>query len=107
MALIDHLVAEIARLINGAGAVYRIDAPHEPVDVRASGCDFFSLSGHKMCGPTGIGALWGRKELLEAMASFQGGGEMIDEVRVDRSTYAKPPARFEAGTPHCRGTPFR
>jgi cysteine desulfurase/selenocysteine lyase len=56
-----------------------------------------------MCGPTGIGALWGRKELLEAMPPFNGGGEMIDEVQVDRSTYAKPPRRFEAGTPHIAG----
>jgi cysteine desulfurase/selenocysteine lyase len=102
-----HPIAEIARRAHAAGALYLVDgaqaAPHEPVDVRAVGCDFYALSGHKMCGPTGIGALWGRKELLEAMPPFNGGGEMIDQVWADRSTYAKPPARFEAGTPHIAG----
>jgi cysteine desulfurase/selenocysteine lyase len=102
-----HPIEEIARRAHAAGALYLIDgaqaAPHAPVDVRAIGCDFYALSGHKMCGPTGIGALWGRKELLESMPPFNGGGEMIDEVHVDRSTYAKPPRRFEAGTPHIAG----
>ena len=102
-----HPVEEIARRAHAAGALYLVDgaqaAPHEPVGVRRIGCDFYALSGHKMCGPTGIGALWGRKELLEAMPPFNGGGEMIDEVHVDHSTYAKPPRRFEAGTPHIAG----
>jgi cysteine desulfurase/selenocysteine lyase len=74
-----------------------------PVDVRAIGCDFYAISGHKMCGPTGIGALYGRKELLEAMPPYQGGGEMIDQVWIDRSTYRKPPQKFEAGTPPIAG----
>jgi len=69
------------------------------VDVRSLGADFYSFSGHKMCGPTGIGVLYGRYELLEKMDPFMGGGEMIEEVRVDSSTYKEPPLRFEAGTP--------
>lgn len=102
-----HPVEEITRRAKEAGAVVLIDgaqaAPQMPVDVRAIGCDFYAISGHKMCGPTGIGALWGRKELLEAMPPYQGGGEMIDEVWVDRSTYRKPPQKFEAGTPPIAG----
>jgi cysteine desulfurase/selenocysteine lyase len=102
-----HPVDEIARRIHDAGALYLIDgaqaAPQMPVDVRAIGCDFYALSGHKMCGPTGIGVLWTRKEILDGVPPYQGGGEMIDEVWVDRSTYAKPPRRFEAGTPHIAG----
>ena len=102
-----HPVAEITRRAKEAGAVVLIDgaqaAPQMPVDVRAIGCDFYAISGHKMCGPTGIGVLWGRKELLEAMPPYQGGGEMIDQVWVDRSTYRKPPQRFEAGTPPIAG----
>jgi cysteine desulfurase / selenocysteine lyase len=74
-------------------------APHLPVDVTALGVDFFAFTGHKMCGPTGIGVLWGRGELLEVMPPFLGGGEMIELVTMERSTYAVPPHRFEAGTP--------
>ncbi|GLV47856.1 cysteine desulfurase [Thermus sp. LT1-2-5] len=96
-------VAEIARRAKEAGALVVVDgaqsAPHLPVDVKALGADFFALSGHKMLGPTGAGALWGRYEVLEGMMPFLGGGEMIREVYVDRSTYAPPPQRFEAGTP--------
>ncbi len=81
-------------LLDGAQAV-----PHGPVDVQALGCDFYAFSGHKMFGPNGIGALWARAELLEEMPPFMGGGEMIEEVTLERTTYAKPPHRFEAGTP--------
>ncbi|MCL7961013.1 MAG: cysteine desulfurase [marine benthic group bacterium] len=96
-------VAEVARLAHEAGAICLVDgaqsAPHLEVDVVEIGCDFYAFSGHKMCGPTGIGALWGRKELLEAMPPWQGGGEMISEVRLDGSTWAAVPHKFEAGTP--------
>jgi cysteine desulfurase/selenocysteine lyase len=102
-----HPVAGIARRAHAAGALYLIDgaqaAPQLPIDVRAIDCDFYAFSGHKMCGPTGIGVLWGRKDLLDAMPPYQGGGEMIDEVRIERSTYAKVPHRFEAGTPPIAG----
>lgn len=96
-------VAEVARKAKEVGALLVVDgaqsAPHLPVDVKALGADFFALSGHKMLGPTGAGVLYGRYEVLEAMGPFLGGGEMIREVHLDRSTYAKPPQRFEAGTP--------
>jgi cysteine desulfurase/selenocysteine lyase len=74
--------------------------PHQQVDVQALGVDFIAFSGHKMCAPTGVGVLWGREELLNSMPPFLGGGEMIDEVRLDGSTYALAPGRFEAGTPN-------
>ena len=74
-------------------------APRLPVDVEAIGCDFYAMSAHKMYGPTGIGALWGRKELLESMPPWQGGGSMIDKVTFEQTTFAPPPQRFEAGTP--------
>ena len=96
-------VAEIAKAAKEKGALVVVDgaqsAPHLPVDVKGLGADFFAFSGHKMCGPTGIGVLWGRYEILEQMEPFLGGGEMIREVYIDRSTYARPPQRFEAGTP--------
>ena len=102
-----HPAGDITRRAKEAGAVVLIDgaqaAPQMPVDVRAIGCDFYAISGHKMCGPTGIGALYGRKELMEAMPPYQGGGEMIDQVWIDRSTYRKPPQKFEAGTPPIAG----
>lgn len=102
-----HPIAEIARAAHAVGAVVVVDAaqsaPHLPLDVAALGCDFLALSGHKMCGPTGIGALWGRRELLEAMPPFQGGGDMIDLVELERSTWAPLPHKFEAGTPHIAG----
>lgn len=100
-------VAEIARRARTAGALVLVDgaqaAPHLPVDVGAIGCDFYALSGHKMCGPTGIGALWARRSLLDAMPPYQGGGEMISEVRLEGSSWADPPHRFEAGTPNIAG----
>jgi cysteine desulfurase/selenocysteine lyase len=84
----------IVTLIDGAQSV-----PHLPVDVQAIGCDFFAFSGHKVFGPTGVGALYGRAELLEGMPPWQGGGDMIESVTLEHSTWARPPARFEAGTP--------
>ncbi|MEJ2667810.1 MAG: cysteine desulfurase [Deinococcales bacterium] len=93
----------IADLAHAVGAVVIVDgaqgAPHLKVDVQAFDCDFYALSGHKMLGPTGVGGLWARPEILEGMPPFLGGGEMIRKVTVDDSTYAGIPARFEAGTP--------
>ena len=95
-------VEEIARQARAAGALTLVDAsqsvPHLPVDVRALGCDFLVLTGHKMLGPMGIGALWGRRELLEAMPPFLGGGEMIREVKLAGSKWNELPWKFEAGT---------
>ena len=88
----------IPLLVDGSQAV-----PHMPVDVRALGCDFYAFTGHKMYGPTGTGALWARREILAGMPPFFGGGEMIREVRIEGSTFADPPARFEAGTPNIAG----
>jgi len=96
-------VAEVVRLAHDAGALALIDgaqgAPHLPVDVAELDCDFYAFSGHKMLGPTGIGALWAREEVLAAMPPFLGGGEMIERVTLEGSTYADIPMRFEAGTP--------
>ena len=85
-------------LVDGAQA-----APHLPIDVRDIGCDFYTISGHKMFGPTGIGVLYGRAELLEEMPPYQGGGEMIRTVSFEKTTFAAAPAKFEAGTPHIEG----
>ncbi|MBF6593404.1 MAG: SufS family cysteine desulfurase [Thermaceae bacterium] len=96
-------VAQIAALARDKGALVVVDgaqsAPHLPVRVKELGADFFAFSGHKMGGPTGAGVLWGRYEVLQQLPPFLGGGEMINEVFVDHSTYTKPPQRFEAGTP--------
>jgi cysteine desulfurase/selenocysteine lyase len=78
-------------------------AGHLPVDVQAMGCDFYAFSGHKICGPTGIGVLWGRQELLETLPPYQGGGEMILSVGYDRTEFKHAPHRFEAGTPDISG----
>ena len=100
-------VAELCRAARAVGAVSVVDAAqsagHLPVDVRALGCDFLAFSGHKMCAPTGSGALYGRSELLDAMPPWQGGGEMIVSVSYERSTYKKAPGKFEAGTPNIAG----
>lgn len=100
-------VREIAELAHEVGAIVVVDgaqgAPHLPVDVRALGVDFYTFSGHKLYGPNGIGALWGRRSLLEAMPPYQSGGGMIRQVGVEKTTYAPPPERFEAGTPNVAG----
>ncbi len=101
---IRRLVEEVRRtssaivVVDGAQAV-----PHLEVDVGEIGADFYAFSGHKMCGPTGIGCLWGRPDRLEAMSPFQGGGEMISIVERDSSTWADVPHKFEAGTPNIAG----
>src|SRR5437773_1513153 len=93
---------EMTAAARAAGATVLIDgaqgAPHLGVDVREVGCDFYAFSGHKMCGPTGAGVLYGRRELLEAMPPFMGGGDMIRSVSVSGTTYAELPEKFEAGT---------
>ncbi|WP_297749420.1 aminotransferase class V-fold PLP-dependent enzyme [uncultured Tessaracoccus sp.] len=96
-------VAEVAQLAHAVDATMVVDAsqavPHQPTDVAQLGADLVAFTGHKMCGPTGIGVLWGRHDLLETLPPFLGGGEMIEVVEMERSTYAAPPYRFEAGTP--------
>ena len=96
-------VAEIARRAHEVGALVVVDAsqaaPQLAMDVQAIDADFLAFTGHKTVGPTGIGVLWGRQELLDALPPFMGGGEMIETVAMERSTYAKAPHRFEAGTP--------
>ncbi|MEO5559453.1 MAG: cysteine desulfurase [Dokdonella sp.] len=100
-------IAELARETRKRGIPLLVDGsqavPHLKVDVRALGCDFYTVTGHKMYGPTGTGALWARKELLRDMPPFFGGGEMIREVRFEGTTFADPPHRFEAGTPNIAG----
>src|SRR5712692_8570800 len=94
--------AEMTKAAKAAGATVLVDgaqgAPHQGVDVRALGCDFYAFSGHKICGPTGIGILYGRRELLEAMDPFLAGGDMIKAVRLEGTTYNQLPWKFEAGT---------
>jgi len=96
-------VARIAEAAHAVGAVVVVDAaqsvPHHPVDVTDTGADFLFFSGHKMLAPTGVGVLWGRRELLEAMPPFITGGSMIEVVRMEGSTFLPPPQRFEAGVP--------
>ena len=96
-------VAEVAERAHAAGAAVLVDGaqavPQFPVDVTATGADFYAFTGHKMYGPTGIGVLWGRRELLDEMPPFLGGGSMIKAVEDDHSTWAPVPAKFEAGTP--------
>jgi cysteine desulfurase / selenocysteine lyase len=100
-------VPRIARAAHGVGARLLVDgcqaAPRLAIDVQALGADFYTFSGHKLYGPTGIGVLWARAEILDAMPPYHGGGAMIDRVTFARTTYAPPPARFEAGTPHIVG----
>jgi cysteine desulfurase/selenocysteine lyase len=100
-------VREIARECRKRGIPLLVDGsqalPHRPVDVQALGCDFYAFTGHKMLGPTGTGGLWARREHLQAMPPFFGGGEMIREVSFNGTTFAEPPHRFEAGTPNIAG----
>ncbi len=88
----------VATLVDGSQAV-----PHMPVDIGSIGCDFYAFTGHKVCGPTGTGALWSRREHLQAMPPFFGGGEMIREVSFERTSFNDPPHKFEAGTPNIAG----
>jgi cysteine desulfurase/selenocysteine lyase len=100
-------IRQIAGMAHEAGAVVVVDgaqsAPHLGADVRELDCDFFACSGHKMLGPTGIGVLYGRRELLDRMPPYQAGGGMISSVSFEGTTYAPPPGKFEAGTPHISG----
>lgn len=98
-----HPIKEMTRLAHEAGAVVLIDgaqgAPHQKADVQEIGCDFYCFSGHKIYGPTGVGVLYAKLEHLEAMDPYQTGGEMIEIVTFEKTTFAKPPLKFEAGTP--------
>src|SRR2546421_5892529 len=100
-------VAELCQKARAIGALTLVDAAqsvgHLPLEVRKLGCDFLAFSGHKMCGPTGIGALYARKEILESIPPWHGGGEMIVSVALEKSTFKKAPHRFEAGTPNIAG----
>jgi cysteine desulfurase/selenocysteine lyase len=100
-------VRPLADMAHAVGALMVVDgaqsAPHMPVDVGELGCDFFAFSGHKMLGPTGVGALWGREALLDEMEPYQGGGSMIAEVTCDTATWNELPYKFEAGTPDIAG----
>jgi cysteine desulfurase/selenocysteine lyase len=100
-------VAELCRMAKRQGVPVLIDGaqavPHLTIDVQAIGCDFYCFSGHKVYGPTGIGALWARPEHLAKMPPYQGGGDMIDLVTFEGTTYAPAPRKFEAGTPHIAG----
>jgi cysteine desulfurase/selenocysteine lyase len=100
-------IRRITEIAHARGARVLVDgaqaAPHLEVDVQALGCDFYALSGHKMYGPTGIGVLYGREELLEEMPPYQGGGDMIASVSFEKTIYNRPPYKFEAGTPNLAG----
>jgi cysteine desulfurase/selenocysteine lyase len=100
-------VAEIVRMAHARGIPVLVDGaqamPHLDVDVRALDCDFYAFSGHKMFGPTGIGCLFGKRALLDAMPPYQGGGEMIRSVTFEKTTYSPLPGKFEAGTPDIAG----
>ena len=101
-------VTEVVRIAHASGAKVLIDGAqgivHQPVDVQALDADFYCFSGHKLYGPSGIGVLYGKETLLAAMPPYQGGGDMIERVTFERTTFAPPPARFEAGTPPIAGT---
>ena len=113
LAHVSNVLGSVLDVRRAADAAHKVGAkllvdgcqaiPRLPVDVAALGADFYVFSGHKLYGPTGIGVLWARPELLDAMPPYQGGGSMIDRVTFERTTYAPPPTRFEAGTPHIVG----
>ena len=96
-------IKEVVRIAHARGIPVLVDgaqaAVHMPVDVQDLDCDFYAFTGHKVYGPTGIGVLYAKKQHLEAMQPYQGGGDMIESVHTDRITYGKPPHKFEAGTP--------
>jgi cysteine desulfurase/selenocysteine lyase len=98
-----HPIQKIGAAAHAVGAILVVDgaqaAPHLKIDVKALNCDFYAFSGHKCYGPTGVGVLYGKKELLQSMPPIQGGGDMIEQVELDHTTYQAPPLRFEAGTP--------
>src|SRR6201984_3436252 len=100
-------VAELCEQARAVGALTLVDAAQSigslPLDARELGCDFLAFSGHKMCGPTGIGVLYGRGEILDSMPPWHGGGEMIVSVTLEKTTFKKAPHRFEAGTPNISG----
>lgn len=100
-------IETITKMAHAKGAIVLVDGAqwiaHEPTDVQQLGCDFYTFSGHKLYGPTGIGILWGKRELLEKMPPFHGGGDMIETVSFDETTYAPLPNKFEAGTPDIAG----
>ena len=100
-------IQDMISLAHDAGAITMVDAtqamPHQPVDVKSLDADFIVFSGHKMYGPTGIGCLWGRESILDAMPPWQGGGDMIDQVSFEKTTFNSLPWKFEAGTPHIAG----
>ncbi len=100
-------IQEIVKMAHAKGAPVFVDgaqaAPHLPIDVQALDCDFYAISGHKMYGPTGIGTLYGKREWLDAMPPYQGGGDMILSVSFEKTVYNKPPNKFEAGTPNMAG----
>lgn len=100
-------IEQIVKMAHAKGARVLVDgaqaAPHMAIDVQALNCDFYAISGHKMYGPTGIGALYGKSELLDAMPPYQGGGDMILSVSFEKTVYNKPPNKFEAGTPNMAG----
>jgi len=102
-----HPLTDIIKRCRASGIRVLVDGAqgvaHLPVDVQALDCDFYAFSGHKMFGPTGIGVLWAKQELLDTMPPWQGGGEMIDQVSFDGTSFNAPPFRFEAGTPHIAG----
>ncbi|MBC7662053.1 MAG: SufS family cysteine desulfurase [Chitinophagaceae bacterium] len=102
-----HPIRDIIKMAKAVGALTMIDGaqglPHLPVDVKELDCDFYAFSGHKVFGPTGIGVLYGRKTLLQAMPPYQGGGDMIEKVTLHGSTWNELPSKFEAGTPHIEG----
>ena len=100
-------VKAIAKMAHEKGALVMVDGAqwvaHYPTDVQDLGVDFYAFSGHKLYGPTGIGVLWGKRELLEKMPPYQGGGDMIESVTFEKTTYAQLPNKFEAGTPDIAG----